>query len=553
LAQECHGSSFECQFRYLTWAALAFGCALVSMPTLRAGDWVYDQGEVPAALKDEELRAENKTGHRPLESYNLPKWVYHPGQASQRILIEKKDFYGMAADGNRNTANWNVAHVAAYHDDLKLLSLATIEQCKEPNKWGMTPTHMCAMGQHPYGPSLAVLYELIQLGVADPKAVNHADQTPWHVCQRMHKADNVKKFEKVMFKDWKPPHYDQLRESQLKLRGKFGRPQGVAAPLAAVEDLQGALPTCLIFPGQGSQYVGMMETFKDLQSVKEMLGQAKDILGYDILDLMLKGPEEKLMQTEYCQPAMYIASLAAVEQLKVESPSQVEKCKAVAGFSLGELTALTVAGVFDFETGLRIVRARAEAMAHEVSKPGAKAQGMVSVAGLERDVVERLCQEVKTSLPDDMCQIANFMFPTGFSVAGTEQAVLAMQKKATDAGALQAKVVKTSGAFHTPMMSGAQDALVAELQRVEGSLKSPRCFVYMNTSAKSVGPSTPVKEIIKMLGEQLVSPVLWEQCMVRAIKDGCTKFYECGPSKQLKAMMKRIDPKMADKTVNILA
>merc|ERR1712110_1266715 len=98
-----------------------------------------------------------------------PKWVYHPDLAPKRLVVEKDDYSGFGADGIKNWDGWNVAHVAAFHDDLKLLSLATPEECREPNKWGMTPTHMCGVGQHLYGPSLNVLYELVQMGVADPE------------------------------------------------------------------------------------------------------------------------------------------------------------------------------------------------------------------------------------------------------------------------------------------------------------------------------------------------------------------------------------------------
>jgi len=529
-----------------------------AMPLLRAGDWVYDQGEVPPALKNEEVKAENKPGHRPISSYNLPKWVYHPETPGPRIVVTKDDFYGMAADGNRNYANWNVAHVAAVHDDLKLLSLATLEQCKEPNKWGMTPAHMCGMGQHPYGPSLSVLYALVEMGVVDPEAVNHADQTPWHICQRMHKSVNLKKFEKVLLTGKKPDNYDKLLETQLRPRGKFARPRQAVdmgtggQQAAAVEDIGSSVPTCLVFPGQGSQFVGMMKSVKDLDVVQDMLRKADAILGYDILDLMLNGPEEKLARTMYCQPAMYIAGLAAVEQLKLDEPEQVARCQALAGLSLGEYTALTVAGVFDFETGLRIVKARAEAMEFETTREGAPEQSMMSVAGLSEEKVAALCRECVGGKAGEVCQIANFLFPKGFSVAGTKASVMALEQKAMDAGALQAKILKTSGAFHTSVMAGAKQNLVSELEQVKASMRPPRCKVYMNTTAQAIGPETPVKDILHLLGEQLVSPVRWEQSMQLAIKDGCTSFIECGPGKQLKAMMKRIDPKANEKMTNVL-
>jgi [acyl-carrier-protein] S-malonyltransferase len=516
------------------------------MPQLRAGEWIYDQGEIAGYAKPAEVKAEDKPGHRPLSSYNLPKWVYTPDAQEKKIIVEKNEYFGCAADGARNFENWNVAHVAAYHDDFKMLSLATIEQCKEPNKFGMTPAHMCGMGQHPYGPSIHVLYELMQMGVVDPEAANHAMQTPWHIAQRMHKPNNVKMFEKVLLKGHKPKDYDSMKAFQLKSR--------LPAKKSADEAVKKMpeLGTIIVFPGQGSQYVGMMKSLKELPVVKTMLAKAKEILGYDLLDVMLNGPEETLSQTKYCQPAMYVAGLAAYEQLKIDEPSKVSGCTAVAGLSLGEYTALTVAGVFDFETGLKLVKERGEAMEFETTRPGAPKQGMLSVAGLEQSVVEKLCKEVAAST-GDVCQIANYLFPKGFSVAGTEAAMKELEKKAMDAQALQAKMLKTSGGFHTPLMAGAKDHLMSQLEAVEASMKPPQIPVYMNVTASPIAVGAPVKDIISMLGDQLVSPVKWEQSMAMAVKDGCNDFVECGPSKQLKAMMKRINPKAAEKMINIIA
>lgn len=518
------------------------------MPVLIGGEWYLNEGETDPNQKPRHVRAEDKPGHRPLHSYKLPKWCYHPGKATSRIIIEKSDYTGMASDGNRNYEDWNVAHVAAYHDDLKLLSLATIEQCKEPNRWGMTPAHMCGMGQHHYGPSLAVLYELVQLGVADPEAVNHADQTPWHICQRMQKQSNLKKFEKVLLKGAKPDHYDEHKEAQLRPRGKFARELGLDV---AEKDRSGSLPVCLLLPGQGSQYVGMMQAASRLPAVQVMLEKARTILNYDIMDVMLTGPEEKLASTKFCQPAMYIANLAAIEQLKADEPEKFERCQAIAGLSVGEYAALTAAGVFDFETGLKIVKARAEAMDFEATRPDSKKQGMVVVVGLERDVIERIIREASAERKGETCQISGYLFPKAFTVAGSEFALQSAERKASEAGALQVRSLKVSSAYHTPAMLSVRDYLLPQLDNAKANMKPPRCKVYMNSTAKAIGPDTPVKDIIKQLGEQLLQPVLWEQSVQQAIRDGCTEFYECGPSRQLRGMLNRIDPKMADKMSNV--
>eukprot|EP00930_Biecheleria_cincta_P066815 TRINITY_DN5309_c0_g2_i1.p1 TRINITY_DN5309_c0_g2~~TRINITY_DN5309_c0_g2_i1.p1 ORF type:complete len:490 (-),score=131.03 TRINITY_DN5309_c0_g2_i1:26-1495(-) len=300
----------------------------------------------------------------------------------------------------------------------------------------------------------------------------------------------------------------------------------------------GKLPVGLLFPGQGSQYVKMLQTTKDLPAVKEMLATAQRILGYDLLDLCLNGPESKLEMTKHCQPAMYIGGLAGVEKLRVDKPERVDRCQAVAGLSLGEYTALTVAGVMDLETGLEVVKLRGEAMqeAAEASK-----QMMLSVAGLPKEHLDQLCQE-SCEAPSDVCQVANFLFPAGYSCAGTADAIERLMAKAQKAdGCLQAKLLKTSGGFHTKLMAPAREKLLSALKAAEPKLKPPRCDIYLNVTGQKIAAGTPPGMLIELLADQLVNCVLWEPSMREMIKDGVSEFYECGPMKQLKAMMKRID------------
>eukprot|EP00913_Durusdinium_trenchii_P010976 g10302.t1 len=306
--------------------------------------------------------------------------------------------------------------------------------------------------------------------------------------------------------------------------------QGVKmAAAAALQDLLEAPPAAgangstqplaaLLFPGQGSQYVKMLSEVKDLPSVQEMLSTAHTILGYDILKLCLEGPEETLEQTKHCQPAMYIGGLAAFELLKKEpceeNPKVAEQFQAVAGLSLGEYTALTVAGVMDFETGLRLVKFRGEAMQEAAE---ASPQKMISVAGLSQQVLEQLCSECRSG-PDDVCQVANFLFPNGFSCA----------------------LARGSGAPKSWI-----DA--------ESKMKPPNCEVYVNLTGQKIPPGTSVPRIIELLADQLTNCVLWEPAMKAMVNDGISEFYECGPMKQLKAMMKRIDGDAWKKTQNIHA
>jgi len=309
------------------------------------------------------------------------------------------------------------------------------------------------------------------------------------------------------------------------------------------------LPIALLFPGQGSQYVKMLSEVKDIPAVKDMLETSKDILGMDILDLCLNGPETKLEETRYCQPALFIGGLAGVEKLRLDKPEAVERCRCCAGLSLGEYTALCAAGVFSFEDGLKLVKLRGEAM-QEAAKMGE--QLMVSVAGIEKAKLEGLCQEAaKKEGPNAVCQIANALFPKGFSCAGTKPAMLSLKELAEENGALQAKILKTSGAFHTSLMAPAKAKLSKALDDTLPNMKPPRTSLYMNVTGKRIAPGADPKEIVELLKMQLVSPVQWEPSVRAMMTDGTTEFYECGPMKQVKAMMKRIDATAWNNTTNI--
>jgi len=310
----------------------------------------------------------------------------------------------------------------------------------------------------------------------------------------------------------------------------------------------GTVPIALMFPGQGSQYVKMLAGVKDLPAVKAMLVDAKEILGYDMLDLCLKGPEEKLEETRYCQPAMFIAGMAGLEKLRAEKPDAATKCQMVAGLSLGEYTALCAAGVFTFEDALKLVKLRGECMqeAAEASK-----QAMLSVAGLDKPQLEKLCAEAaKKAGPKEICQVANCLFPKGFACAGTEKAVLLL-KDAVEPIALQAKLLKTSGAFHTPLMQDAALKLGAALEELKPRMSTPRCTVYANATAQPLHPGTDPAVIVDLLQRQLTQPVLWEDCVRGMLSSGVKEYYEVGPMKQLKAMMKRIDMATWKTTYNV--
>ena len=303
-------------------------------------------------------------------------------------------------------------------------------------------------------------------------------------------------------------------------------------------------PVAFLFPGQGSQAVGMLKSVSHIPAVKEMCDKAKDILGYDLLDVCVNGPKEKLDATEFAQPALFLAGLAAVEKLRVDSPAVVESCSACAGLSLGEYTALVFAGAMTFEEGLKVVKVRAESMA-AAAKVGD--HGMLSVVGLKDDVLDRCVADAKRALGDGVvCEVANKLFPTGRVVSGDKSALEEVTKLATAAGAMKCAVLAVSGAFHTQRMESARDALVKALFDVD--FKPMTMPVYSNVSGAPFYTHTIVPSL---LAEQLVSPVLWEDTVRGLVSAGKTEMYELGPKTQIKSMAKRIDAEVWKKFKNV--
>merc|ERR1711953_286116 len=247
---------------------------------------------------------------------------------------------------------------------------------------------------------------------------------------------------------------------------------------------------------------------------------------------------------------MGIGGLAGLEKLRQDKPDRVDRVSVVAGLSLGEYTALCAAGVLSFEDGLKLVRLRGEAM-QEAAENGGK-QLMLSVAGLDGDKLTQLCAEAKKEEgASATCAIANALFPNGYSCGGTEKAINLLKDKAEKAGALQAKVLKTGGAFHTDLMQPAQEKLNQALNDVKSKMNPPTSIIYLNATSEPVPVGGSIDVIVEGLQKQLTSSVLWEPSMKKMIQAGCTEYYECGPMKQLKAMMKRIDQKVWKTTTNI--
>jgi len=292
--------------------------------------------------------------------------------------------------------------------------------------------------------------------------------------------------------------------------------------------------TAILFPGQGAQQIGMgVKVARQYSAAKALFDQAAEILEYDLLELCTNGPEEKLNSTVYSQPALFVAGLACLEVLRDLAPEYIENCKAAAGLSLGEYTALAFAEALSFEDGLRIVKTRGEAMQ---AAADAKPSGMVSILLLDEEKVQGICDQATTS--DSILKIANYLCRGNIVVSGDKAACEQAVALAEEAGG-RAIPLKVAGAFHTPIMNSATEKLATALENV--AVNSPKIPVVSNVDAQ---PHDDPAEIREILVKQVVHPVRWEDSMKNLLETGIDQFCEVGPGKVLKGLMKRINRKI---------
>lgn len=291
--------------------------------------------------------------------------------------------------------------------------------------------------------------------------------------------------------------------------------------------------TAFLFPGQGAQTVGMAAALCAASpAAKALFDRASEALGYDLLAVCAAGPAERLNATDVSQPAIFVASLAALEHLRATEPDAERDVVAAAGLSLGEYTALVFAEALSFEDGLRVVKARGEAMQ---AAAAATPSGMVAVIGLEVPEVEVLVADARPAGP---LEIANYLCPGNTVVSGAAAALDRLEQVCQERGGIRATRLAVAGAFHTDLMRPADDRLAAALAGV--ALRPPRVPVWSNVDAR---PHADPEEVRGLLVRQVVSPVRWEETLRGLLADGADRFYEIGPGRVLAGLMRRVSRK----------
>lgn len=304
----------------------------------------------------------------------------------------------------------------------------------------------------------------------------------------------------------------------------------------------------LLFPGQGSQFVGMGKKLLAYPGVEDMYNKASEILGYDLLRMCISGPEEKLNKTIYCQPAVVVTSLAAVERLKEEYPTAIENCVGVAGFSVGEFTAFVHSGMISFEDAIMLIKHRAVAMqtASEVVPSGMLTVFCDHNTRLRTAMVaaREYCRD-RIGIEDPVCQVANYLCTDVKVVAGHEEALDFLQKYGKEWGITRTKRLPVSGAFHTELMYAGKKfwKFWDVLEKV--TLNKAKYTIHSNLDGKPyrMEDEEKLKGMKHVIKKQMMRPVAWEQIMhiLFSRKQG-TNFpqtFEVGPGRQLGFLLQK--------------
>lgn len=308
----------------------------------------------------------------------------------------------------------------------------------------------------------------------------------------------------------------------------------------------------VLFPGQGTLKVGSVQKYLRFPQARELFEIANEILDYDLLKLCLNGPQEKLNQTRFNQPATVVTSLAGLERLREERPRVFDTCVATAGYSLGELTALIFSGALNFEDGIRLVSVRGNAMQYASEK---SPQGMLSVYCSPDTKLTEACKDAKqwaldNGVEDPVCQVAIYLYTQMKILAGNAQALEYIEKNAEKYKLRKLTRLPVSGAFHTKLMEPALKSFGKMLDTVE--IDKPRCQVYSNYKAY---PHSNPKLIRKYLLKQIVSAVKWEQSMQllynRPPGSAFPRTFDVGSGGRMGTILKLINAKAQDHCISV--
>ena len=284
-----------------------------------------------------------------------------------------------------------------------------------------------------------------------------------------------------------------------------------------------------VFPGQGAQFVGMgKDLYENNAQCRDMFERANDIIGFRITDLMFAGTPEDLKQTKVTQPAVFLHSVILAKYM-----GESFKPDMVGGHSLGEFSALVASGAMDYEDGLRLVIARANAMQKCCEM---RPSTMAAIVKLDDKTVEDVCAEITAA--GDVVVPANYNTTGQLVISGTMEGVAKASEKLKELKG-RAIPLAVGGAFHSPLMEPARVELAAAIDKTQ--FHTPVCPCYQNVNAL---PQTNPEEIKQNLIKQLTSPVRWTATVQNMIKDGATEFIEVGPGTALQGMVKRISPEM---------
>ena len=280
-----------------------------------------------------------------------------------------------------------------------------------------------------------------------------------------------------------------------------------------------------VFPGQGSQFRGMgHDLYQQSDAARQLFDQANEVLGYDLKSIMFDGTDEDLKQTVYTQPAVFLHGVVMAMTLNGFAPDMV------AGHSLGELSALTAAGVLTFADGLQLASIRATAMQRACELAPST---MAAVLGLSDAIIEQVCE----GITDEIVVPANYNCPGQVVISGSVAGIQVAEERLKAAGAKRVVQLAVSGAFHSPFMAPARAEFASAVAQMP--FREPLCLVYQNVDAR---PTTDPTRLKANLVAQLTSPVRWTQSVERMVADGAMSFVECGPGKVLQGLIKKISP-----------